>query len=56
MLLEDGWLGIDRESKTRIIDYLTSKENKTTLLTITDDEEFIAKCTRKITLTKGTIL
>jgi ATP-binding cassette subfamily B protein len=55
MLLEDGWLGIDKESKTKIIDYLTAKENKTTLITITDDEYFAKKCSRTIYLSKGTI-
>ena len=56
MLLEDGWLGIDTKSKKRIIDYLTSKENKTTLIAISDDEEFASRCTRKIALQKGTII
>jgi ATP-binding cassette subfamily B protein len=56
MLLEDGWLGIDGESKTRIIEYLTSKDNKTTLIAISDDKELVAKCTRQITLTKGSII
>ena len=55
LLLEDGWLGIDSLSKTKIIDYLTAKENKTTLITITEDEYFTKKCSRIINLSKGTI-
>lgn len=56
LLLEDGWTGIDAESKTRIIDYLTADSNACTVIAISNDEQFIKKCNRVITMKDGSIV
>jgi ATP-binding cassette subfamily B protein len=56
LLIEDGWMYIDDDSKNRIINYLTSKNNLFTLIAISDDENFMAKCDRTYIMDKGTII
>ena len=56
LLLEDGWTGIDGESKTRIIDYLTAESNACTVIAISNDEQFIKKCNRVIIMNDGSIV
>lgn len=56
MLMEDGWLGIDAESKNRIIEYLTNSNNPTTLIAISNDDVFASKSDRVIKMANGSIL
>lgn len=56
MLLEDGWMGIDPESRKSIMNYLTSTDNKCTLVAVTNDESFAVLCDRIITMKDGSIL
>ncbi|MBC7913502.1 MAG: ABC transporter ATP-binding protein [Pyrinomonadaceae bacterium] len=56
LLLEDGWTGIDPESKSRVIDYLTSKTNPCTVVAVSNDEQFAGKCDRVIHMKDGSIV
>ena len=56
MLLEDGWMGIDREAKNSIASYLTSPQNNCTLIAVSNDEDFAALFTRVITMKNGAII
>ncbi|MBC7655360.1 MAG: ABC transporter ATP-binding protein [Oligoflexus sp.] len=56
LLIEDGWMYIDEDSKNRIINYLTSKDNLFTLIAISDDEDFMARCDKTYVMEKGTII
>ena len=56
VLIEDGWQGIEPKIRTQIINYLTDKNNAFTLITITNDKEFAAKCERKIYMENGSIV
>lgn len=50
LLMEDGWMGIDFESRTRIMDYLTDPGNGCTLIAISSDADFARKCSRVINM------
>ncbi len=56
MLLEDGWLGLDTEAKQSIINYLTDINQSFTMLAISNDQEFAAKCSRIIRMENGQII
>ncbi|HEX8377748.1 MAG TPA: ATP-binding cassette domain-containing protein [Pedobacter sp.] len=56
LLLEDGWSGIDEESKVRIIDYLTADSNACTVVAVCNDEQFSSKCDRIIVMKDGSIV
>jgi len=56
LLMEDGWMRIDDESKNRIINYLTSKDNLFTLIAISNDADLFLKCDRTYLMNKGTII
>lgn len=56
LLLEDGWTGIDAGSKDRIIECLTSAANPTTVVAISNDEQFAGKCSRVIKMKDGSIV
>ncbi len=56
LLLEDGWTGIDAESKSRIIDYLTAETNACTVVVVSNDEQFADKCSRVINMKDGSIV
>lgn len=56
LLLEDGWTGIDAESKSRIINYITSAANLTTVIAISNDEQLALKCNRVVKMKDGSIM
>ena len=56
MLLEDGWMGIDPEARKSIASYLTSPDNKCTLIAVSNDESFAALSDRVITMKDGSII
>lgn len=56
MLLEDGWLGLDEATKENIINYLTDLNQPFTMITVSNDEQFAAKCSRVIKIENGHII
>lgn len=56
LLIEDGWQGIESKIRTKIISYLTNKNNSFTLITITNDKFFASQCERKIHMENGTFV
>ena len=55
LMLEDSWISIEPLVRTQIINYLTDQNNPSTLIAITNDEAFIKKCDRIISMKKGFI-
>ncbi|HET8830101.1 MAG TPA: ABC transporter ATP-binding protein [Pelobium sp.] len=55
LLLDESWMGIDLESKLNVIDYLTSKTNKQTLVAISNDAFFATKCDHVYIMENGNI-
>ncbi|MFC5283463.1 peptidase domain-containing ABC transporter [Pedobacter alpinus] len=55
ILLDEGWMRIDSETITKITDYLTAKNSDFTLIAITDDDEFAAKCDKVYIMENGKI-
>ena len=53
LMLEDNWMSIEPLVRTQIINYLTDQINPSTLIAITNDETFIKKCNRIISIIKG---
>jgi ABC-type bacteriocin/lantibiotic exporter with double-glycine peptidase domain len=56
LLLEDGWTGIDAESKSRIVEYLTAANNPCTMIAICNDNQLAEKCSRVIYMKDGSIV
>ncbi|MET3115658.1 ATP-binding cassette subfamily B protein [Pedobacter sp. CG_S7] len=56
MLLEDGWLGLDNVDKQNIINYLTDLNQPFTMIAISNDEQFAARCSRVIKIENGHII
>lgn len=54
-LLDDSWMGIDAETKVKIINYLTDKQRRFTLIAVTDDELFASKCDHVYLMKNGQI-
>ncbi len=44
VLIDESWMSIDLESRINIVDHLTSKENKQTMVAISNDDLFASKC------------
>ncbi len=55
LLLEDGWMGLEAESKNKIIDFLTSEKNPCTVVAISNDAVFASKCDRVIRMKDGSV-
>lgn len=55
LLLEDCWSGLERVEQEVMINYLTGKDCKCTILAVTNDEEFASKCDKIILLNEGGI-
>ncbi|TDG37762.1 ABC transporter ATP-binding protein [Pedobacter changchengzhani] len=55
LLLEDGWMYIDEESKNKIIAYLTSKSTNFTMIAVSNDPAFMAKCDKTFIMDGGKI-
>ncbi|MBD3747965.1 MAG: ABC transporter ATP-binding protein [Sphingobacteriales bacterium] len=56
LLLEDGWLAIEKLNRERIIDFLTAKNQKFTLVLISDEQILFDQCDRVLTMKDGQIL
>jgi ABC-type bacteriocin/lantibiotic exporter with double-glycine peptidase domain len=56
LLLEDGWIGIEPESREKLLSFLTSPQNPCTVVAIGNDEHFASRFGRVITLKDGTII
>ncbi|WP_411275439.1 peptidase domain-containing ABC transporter [Daejeonella sp.] len=56
LLLEDGWAGIEPTARERVIHYLTGSSVNFTMIAVTNDEGFAARCDRIVYLEKGSIL
>lgn len=56
MLIEDCWSGLEIAEQDIIINALTDPSRKFTLVAVTNDEKFAARCDRVILLEKGEIL
>ena len=48
LLVEDTWGGIEPGVRKQIISYLTNENQQFTLLVVTNDEDFISKCDKKL--------
>ncbi len=55
-LIDESWMNIDLETKTRITDYLTSSQNAATLVAITNDDYFASKCDKVCLMENGYII
>ncbi|MBU1373574.1 MAG: ABC transporter ATP-binding protein/permease [Bacteroidetes bacterium] len=53
LLMEDGWMGLEPKTKSRIIDLLTDRNNGFTLIAISDDEDFAKKCNKVLMMENG---
>lgn len=53
LLIEDTWGGLESDTREQIISYLTNENQKFTLLVITNGEDFISKCDKKLSLENG---
>ena len=53
LLIEDTWGGLESGTREQIVSYLTNENQKFTLLVITNDEDFISKCDKKLSLDNG---
>lgn len=56
LLLEEPWLGFDAESKAKVENYLLHQIPGTTVIVISNDEDFASKCDQVLTMQDGTIL
>lgn len=56
LLLEDGWLAIEESNRNRIIDFLTAKNQKFTLVLISNQQTLVDKCDRVLMMKDGQIL
>ncbi len=56
LLLEDGWLGIDPETKNNIINFITSPLCQCTVIAINNDASFAERFNRIIKMENGTII
>ncbi|MEI6312477.1 MAG: ATP-binding cassette domain-containing protein [Bacteroidota bacterium] len=54
ILLEEPWLGIDIQTKNKLIDYLFEIASTSTIIIASDDSEFAQKCHHQILLINGT--
>jgi ABC-type bacteriocin/lantibiotic exporter with double-glycine peptidase domain len=55
LLFENPWIGLNKESKQRIEDYLFNNLPNTTALIATNDPAFAQRCDQVILMEKGTI-
>ncbi len=55
LLMDDGWMSLEEEVKSRISNYLIADE-KCTLIAISNDDDFAKKCDRQIRLANGFII
>ncbi|MBK0383379.1 ABC transporter ATP-binding protein [Pedobacter sp. SD-b] len=55
MLIEGGFSGIDQLSKVKIENHLVSKNNPLTLIVISNDDIFSAKCDKVFSMNSGNI-
>lgn len=53
LLLEEPWQGFDENVKNKMVNYFLSKENKATVIIVSNDQNFASKCDINIHLTKG---
>ncbi len=53
LLLEEPWQGFDEPVKNKMIDYFLSKQNKATVIIVSNNNDFAKKCDLNIHLTKG---
>lgn len=56
LLLEDGWLAIEESNRNRIIEFLTAKNQKFTLVLISNQQTLVDKCDRVLVMKDGQIL
>ncbi len=56
LLLEDPWLGLEKEYADKIQAYILNTLKDTTVITVTNDEVFADKCDKTIVMHKGTIV
>jgi ATP-binding cassette, subfamily B, bacterial len=56
LLLEDPWEGMEAEYKQQVQDILLNGLPHTTVLTASNDEAFISRCNRVITLNEGAVV
>ncbi|MTI30785.1 peptidase domain-containing ABC transporter [Xanthovirga aplysinae] len=56
LLLEDSMALFGKDTKEKIINYLTDKNNPWTLISVSNDESFAAKCDKVVILDKGKII
>jgi predicted ABC-type transport system involved in lysophospholipase L1 biosynthesis ATPase subunit len=52
-LLEEPWQGMDQSFKQQLIGFLLDKSRKSTLLLVSNDEDFAAKCDFRLYLENG---
>ena len=55
LLLEEPWLGFDADSKAKVENYLLHQIPGTTVIVISNDEDFARKCDQVLTMQDGTI-
>ncbi len=53
LLLEEPWQGMDQSFKQQLIGFLLDKSRKSTLLLVSNDEDFAAKCDFRLYLENG---
>ncbi|KIC91168.1 peptidase domain-containing ABC transporter [Flavihumibacter sp. ZG627] len=56
LLLEEPWLGFDAESKAKVENYLLHQIPGTTVIVISNDEDFSRKCDQVLAMQDGTII
>ncbi|WP_332735916.1 peptidase domain-containing ABC transporter [Flavihumibacter sp.] len=56
LLLEEPWLGFDAESKAKVENYLLHQIPGTTVIVISNDEDFASKCDQVLAMQDGTII
>jgi ABC-type transport system involved in cytochrome bd biosynthesis fused ATPase/permease subunit len=56
LLLEDFWSDLEQEEQARVIQNLFSMAKESTMISVTNDIQFAAKCDKIILLEEGRIL
>jgi ABC-type lipoprotein export system ATPase subunit len=55
LLLEEPWQGLEEKNKKQVQDALLRESHNTTLLVVTNDEQFIRQCNKVIYMTEDGI-
>ncbi|MBC7486146.1 MAG: ATP-binding cassette domain-containing protein [Cytophagaceae bacterium] len=56
LILEDFMLGLEKQTKLRLLDVLSGEEHKWTLIVISNDQEIMRLCNRTVIMKEGSIV